>query len=633
MRQKLGTVCLQGALAVIIHMLAWGAGGVWASALGEDLTQLSLEDLMDIEITSVSKKVQRLSEAAAAVFVITADDIRRSGVTTIPEALRMVPGMQVAKMDSNKWAVSARGFNGRFASKLLVLMDGRSVYTPLFSGVFWEDIDTPLEDIERIEVIRGPGASLWGANAVNGVINIITKPAAETQGGLLSVGGGTEEQALGTVRYGGKLTSKTPYRLYLKYNDRDTAQALDGGQGEDDWDYLRGGFRLDHQATDRDSLVLQGDIYAGTTGETITEPTVTPPYEADKAWEDDHDGFSMLGRWSRFIDEDSDFSLQAYYDRSDYTLAVGGAQVDTVDLDFQHRFAWGNRQEIIWGMGYRFAHQEAQPNLVYLGIDDPQDDLNIASFFVQDEISLFSERLRLTLGSKVEYNNYTDWEIQPTARLLYKASATQSMWASVSRAVRIPSWGERDFDITYQFLPPGLISPDAPLTEVRVEGTGDQRSETLLAYELGYRIQLLEELSLDATAYYNVYDDLRNTPQGMPYLDTSQPPLKLVAPYVMDNSGDEEIYGFELAADWRPWEGGRVQGAYTFTHQDFEGEPASGNRGAASPEHQISLRTGIDLPRNVELDIWWRYVDDLGSQVEDYQILDILLGSHLRENL
>lgn len=625
----------QGLGAILIAMLALGGGPgyAWAKTDQPDLTQLSLEDLMDIEITSVSKKLQRLSEAAAAVYVITQEDLRRSGVTNIPEALRMVPGIQVAKIDANKWAITARGFNGRFATKLLVLMDGRSVYTPLFSGVFWEDIDTPLEDIDRIEVIRGPGASLWGANAVNGVINIITKTAADTQGGLLTATVGSEERAIGTVRYGGKISPDTPYRIYLKYNERDSAQALNGGQGDDEWDFLRSGFRIDHESSAKDAFVVQGDIYSGSTGETITEPSFMPPFSEVSTRENDHRGFNILGRWSRVISDGSDFSLQTYYDRSEYTLAMGDPRVDTFDIDFQHRFEWGSAQEIIWGLGYRFIHDEIEDNPAYVRIDSSDNDLSILNAFIQDEITLIDKTLNLTLGSKFEYNDYTNLEIQPTARLLWKPTVKQSLWASISRAVRIPSRGEHDIDITERVLPPGALFRGSPVTEVRVIGNRDQESETLIAYELGYRIKIQDNLSLDAAAYYNDYDKLRNTNQGMPYPENSSPQPRLVLPASMSNGGTDNVYGFELAADYRPWSGGRLQGAYTLTKQDSNDDTQRVSGEPPPPEHQLSLRAGIDLPKNFELDFWWRYVNDLGHQVDSYHTLDIKLGWRLNDNL
>jgi iron complex outermembrane recepter protein len=594
-----------------------------------DLTRLSLEDLMNIEITSVSKKSQKLSEAAAAVFVVTQEDIRRSGATSIPEALRMVPGVQVAKIDTNKWAITARGFNGRLANKLLVLMDGRSVYTPLWSGVFWENIDTVLEDIDRIEVIRGPGASLWGANAVNGVINIITKQASETQGVLASGTVGTEERGLASLRYGGHLTEKTPFRVYLKGFERDEAVFANGDDAADDWRYVRGGFRLDHQASDRDQVTLQGDIYDGTTGETITFPTFTPPYSVTTDDENDHQGYNLLGRWTRTFSGTSEMTLQTYYDRSEHDLTIIDAKVDTFDLDFQHRFALGDFQEILWGLGYRFVHDDIENNPVsFYAIDPSSRNLSTFSAFLQDNLTFFEKRLRITLGSKFEYNEYTHFEVQPTARVLWAPDEKHSLWASVSRAVRTPSRGERDAQSVVAVFPPDTVIPGPLPVGATFFGSNDYDSEKLVAYELGYRLQATETLSLDATAYFNDYDKARHIEEGLPFPEATPLPPHLILPLPLMNGEQGEIYGFELAADWRPTTWGRIQAAYTYMETKVYEDVSDLKRSFVpeNPYYFISLRGSVNLPKNFELDLWYRYMDNVGDFVESYHNLDARLG-------
>jgi len=308
-----------------------------------ELSKLTFEDLMNLEITSVSKKAQKVSEAAAAIFVITSEDIRRSGVTSIPEALRMVPGLQVVRIDASKWAITSRGFNDRFANKLLVLIDGRSVYTPLYSGVFWDLQDTLLEDVERIEVIRGPGATLWGANAVNGIINIITKQAKETQGGLVTAGTGTEERGFGSVRYGSKLNDDTCYRVYAKYFDRDI-----GVDGVDNWHVVRGGFGVDWEPANGNSLTLQGDIYDDKIGDRISVASLDDPYTQTLDGDRESSGFNLLTRWKHVISDTSDMTLQLYYDRTKQNTIILDEIRDTFDIDFQHRFLLSKRQELIW---------------------------------------------------------------------------------------------------------------------------------------------------------------------------------------------------------------------------------------------------------------------------------------------
>ncbi len=584
-----------------------------------DLTELSIEELMNIEITSVSKKPQKLSEAAAAVFVITQEDIRRSGVTSIPEALRMVPGLQVAKIDANKWAVTSRGFNGRFANKLLVLMDGRSVYSPLHSGVFWHIQDTLLEDIDRIEVIRGPGATLWGANAVNGVINIITKHSSETQGGLVTAGGGTEERGFGSFRYGARSGDDKYYRVYAKYFTRDEAVFSSGDDATDDWDSLRGGFRVDRQIRGGDSLTFQGDIYDGKVGERIilATPSSIQTYDGTTAF----NGVSLLGRWERSLSDASNLSLQVYYDRTDLEIKRIDEIRDTFDIDFQHHFLFGERHGIMWGVGYRFTRDNIDNSSATIFTPDRRH-VDLWSAFLQDDISLVDDIFRLTVGSKIEYNDYTGIEIQPNIRLIWTPKRSYSIWAAVSRAVRTPSRAENDVMSYYGLPSSGVVFP--------VCGSSDFDSEELIAYELGFRILPVDQLSIDIAAYYSDYDNLRTVELGGAF-----PDVRLV----MDNKMEGSTYGVELAVDWRVFDWWRLMGAYSFLqmqlhpHSDSR-DPFSELAEGDNPHHQASLRSSMDLRGNLELDLWTHYVDNLPSQgVGSYVALDIRLGWKPRKDL
>ncbi len=623
------TAFCAAALALLAVCASPALGG--ANAVVRDLTQLSLEDLMNIRITSVSKKAQRLSDAAAAVFVITSDDIRRSGVTTIADALRMVPGLQVARVDANKWAVTARGFNGRFANKLLVLVDGRSVYTPLFSGVFWETLDMFLDDIARIEVIRGPGASLWGSNAVNGVINIITKKAGKTQGGLAKALAGSEERGTGVLRYGDRLGAHTPFRLWAKYSKRDAAVDAEGDDTADDWHIASGGFRMDSHLSDRDTLLLEGGLFDGKMGTTATFPRLTPPFAQTLNVKDKHSGHHLLTRWQHtFYGDSADMALQFFYDHNDRFPTISHARVDTYDLDFQHRFRVAGRHEIVWGLGYRYIRDDIDDNPDFFSIEPSRRGLSIANAFAQDEISLFAKRLRLTLGSKFEYNDYTHLEIQPTGRILWKPTANQSVWAAVSRAVRTPARGERGARATTMVLPPGTVPGVSLPTAVTTFGNESVNSETVIAYEMGYRFRAAKTFSVDAAAYYNEYRNLRRAIPERPFTAFSPSGPHMVIPFLIGNGIDGQLYGLELAMDWQLTQKIRLQSSYAYTLPTLHGEtnrylPRVPLR-LENPRHQISLRAGFDLPHNTTLDLWWRYVDELGDRVDSYHSLDVRLG-------
>jgi len=594
---------------------------------------------MNIDITSVSKKPEKLSNAAAAIYVITQEDIRRSGVTSIPEALRMAPGVQVARIDSNKWAISARGFNDRFANKLLVLIDGRSVYTPLFSGVYWDMQDTLLEDIERIEVIRGPGATLWGANAVNGVINIITKNAKETQGGLVTAGYGTEENGFGGFRYGGKIDDDTYYRFYTKYFYRDDFQTPSGDDSADEWDMLRGGFRIDSDLSDEDRLTVQGDIFTGKVGSRFQIPVPLAPYWQVFNTDDELAGVNLLSRWEHVISETSDMTLQAYYDRIQRHSSLVDELRNTFDIEFHHRFALAEHQEVIWGLGYRFTTDDIENGIGFIYDPNSRDD-HLFSAFVQDKITLFEDTLSLTLGSKIEHNDYTGFEYQPNARLLWTPHERHTIWTAVSRAVRTPSRGEHDSNISFSVIPPGFPPNISPLP-MFVAGNGQDSfgSEEILAYELGHRFLFSDRLSLDTSLFYNDYNHLLtgeadiNSLQVFPALGYSY------LPAFADNNIEGETYGVELAVDWRPLDWWRLKTAYSYLQIQLHLAPDSldtflEEMERESPHNQLSILSSMNISRNVAFDLWVRYVDNLPNfDVSNYITLDARLSWKPHDNV
>ena len=580
-----------------LFLLARGAWGQEEALPASELRRLSIEELMEIDVTSVSKRSEPVFRAAAAISVITREDMRRSGVSSLPEALRLASSLHVARFNSGTWAVSARGFNINTANKMLVLIDGRSIYTPLFSGVFWDVQDVVLEDVERIEVIRGPGATLWGANAVNAVVNIITKSARDTQGSLVSVSAGTEDRGIGAVRHGGRLGEKVWYRAYGKYRYLDSLALATGESAEDPLRMAQGGFRVDGDASDRDAFTLQGDAYKGLAGS---------PIRSDS----DLEGGNLLGRWSRRLSEESNLELQVYWDRT-YRRVPGQFEEhrDTWDVDFQHRLPFGRRHDVVWGGGYRVSRDdvESTPLLAWIPNRDTQELFNV---FVQDEVALIEDRLQLTVGSKFEVNESTGLEVQPSIRLGWTPDDRHTVWGAVSRAVRTPT--RIDEDTRFLVGSVTLLS-----------GSRDFESEELLAYEVGYRVQPRPALSVDLAAFYNVYDNLR-----------SQEPVVAGRPFpvVLDNKLEADTYGFELRANFQAATWWRWHAGYAYFEKDLRLDPDSrdptGGLGEGNdPEHRFSLRSMIDLPGSVELDAWLRYVDRLPfPALAEYTELDLRLG-------
>ncbi|NJD07601.1 MAG: TonB-dependent receptor, partial [Methylococcaceae bacterium] len=574
-----------------------------------DITQMEIEQLMQMTVTSVSKKSQKLSDTAAAVYVITQEEIRRSGVTSIPEALRLAPGIQVARIDANKWAITARGFNGHFANKLLVLMDGRSVYTPTFGGVYWESQNTVLDDIDRIEVIRGPGASVWGANAVNGVINIITKSSDKTRGGQINIGGGSEERVFGSVRYGFDLGAETHGRVYFKGLDRDRYRVRDPATpaASDAWDMQRGGFRLDRDSKSGDILTLQGDAYTGTINQVTLLSSPPAPHNL---YDIAHiSGWNLLGRWKKALALDSDFTLQFYYDHAQRNEGHLSQLDNTLDLDFQHHFAYGERQDIVWGLGYRYIGDQLSTNQHFQWRLDSRN-LQLFSGFLQDEFTLLPNALKLTVGSKLEHNDFTGWVVQPSARLSWTPANGHALWGAVSRAVRTPNRIEQDsrfFGLT-PLAPFAGGNPTPFPVFFTARGRTEFQAEDLVSFEIGHRFMPTSSFSLDTALFYNVYNRLRSFRGGAPALNGHG---YVDQPVYFYNDMRGNTYGAEIAAKWAPLTWWTLEGQYTYLGMDlrsradrFENSSATE---AADPAQQWSLRSGFDLPLNLELDFRLRY--------------------------
>lgn len=564
-----------------------------------EFDEILSRDISDLTVTSVAKRSQRLSDTAAAVYVITQEELRRAGVYSLPDALRLVPGMQVAKLSGDRWAVSSRGFNSSLNNKLLVLIDGRAIYTPVFSGVYWGDQSTSINDIERIEVIRGPGSSLYGANAVNGVISIITKSAEDTQGNMVSATATARGNGIYEARHGGKLSNNAYYRTYAQYTDYTS------------WYRGRSGFRMDGKNSGNDSYTLQGDAYGGEQDAKLNTPILTAPFSQVIASTDDAYGGNVLGRWNRRLSRDSELSLQGYVDHYARVESNFEQHVSAADIQLQHSIALNERHNFIWGGGARLYYQ----NLVSTfsaSVNDRYDTHQILSAFLQDEYAIVPDKLLFTAGSKFEYNDFTGFEIQPSVRLAWHPTSNQTVWGAISRAVRTPSSIEQDVS---------LLAGVAPgPTELRVMGNPDQKSEELIAYELGHRIQPANNLSFDTALFYNDFDKLQTI--ATPGAGFIGPSGNTVIPYMINNLGSGHVYGAELAANWNVTSSWQLSGSYTYLKMNLSVKPGtattleSGER--LAPRNQFSVQSYYNISETLHWDNMLYYVDNLSPPVKDY---------------
>ena len=587
----------------------------YADGSEQDFTDIDFDELMKIEVTSVSKKNEKLSEAAAAIYVVTEDEIRRSGATSIPEALYLVPGIDVAKIDSNKWAVSIRGFNGRFANKLLVMVDGRSIYTPTSSGVYWENLNYLMSDIKRIEVIRGPGATLWGTNAVNGVINIITKEATGKSGSV-SVSMGTESKSIGTSQ-SGEINESTNVRAYVNTRKLDESKDLSGNDQDNDGQYLQTGVRLDIEPDDDQWLTLQGDVYKHDLRQQFSLSDFEAPYTSSiESGDVNLKGGNISARWGMKTSIDSELNIRTSYDFYQHNDLQFKETRDTFNIDIEHQFTPFKNNELIWGGGYRWSQSDIDGS-VYFSTSSTEENLDIWNLFVQDTLSLPEQNVSLTFGAKVEGNTNTSTEIQPNIRLSWLPTDRVTFWGAISRAVRIPSQVENDSTINIQVFPPSDFDPTATPGLLQIIGNNQFQAEELNAYEFGFRWLPSPVLSFDIAAFYNVYDNLQSYDIGDAEFKNVNGKTFYAIPINLDNNLAGYSYGSEWLATWQMTRQSRLRFSYSFIdiklhdkeENSFSSEVISlvADR---SLKHQASLWGSFDLSDSVEFDLRFYYTSE-----------------------
>jgi iron complex outermembrane receptor protein len=590
-----------------------------------DLRDLSLEELGAVKVTTVSKQPMDLWGAAAAITVITRDDIRRSGATTLPELLRQAPGVEVARIDASHWSIGIRGFGEPFSRSILVLLDGRNIYTPLFAGTYWPAYDTPLEDIERIEIVRGPGGSIWGGNSVNGVINIVTRRASDTLGTLASIGTGSIDHGTATVRYGGSNGTNLHYRVHAKGFIRGPQHHVEAdNEFDSDWWMSQGGFRMEWDTAQRGTFTVQGDVSRGQHGLRVLVGSYAPVGNIVRDGLAETSGGHVLASWEHVV-AGTDFRLQSYYDRLVWESPSFTETRDIVDIDLVQRAPEIARHRFAWGAGFRWSPGRFHPLTDTLDFTPRTHTDRLFSGFVQDEIRVIPDRLNVTVGAKLEHNVYTGLEWMPSARVAWTPHPRHTAWAAATRAVRTPSRIERAIELTE------LGASNGPIF-VRALGSDTFEAERAVSYETGYRVMAGTQLSFDVAAYYTEHDDLLGLGAGAITFEPAPiPHLLLTVPVINGILG--ESYGFEIAPEWRPLPWWRLTGGYGFRRVDLRSNPlnidvvAVTRYEGSSPRHLGRVQSRLTLPRGWELDATWRQVGALPARrIEGYQTADLRLG-------
>lgn len=595
-------VCFSGFLAGTVGLLLFSVADAAISAesafSARELKTMSLEDLLEVQVISVSRSLEDWRTAPTAISVLTNDDIRRSGAVRLAEVLRLAPGIHLGRDAGSGYAINARGFSSAVGNKMEVLLDGRSLYTPLFAGVSWNIQDTLLLDLDRVETVRGPGAVLWGSNAVNGVINFVSKSADETQGLLVSGGSGTEERGFVGIRYGDKLGLNSYYRAYFKHVDRDETIFGDGSSASDSLRQSQGGFRIDSFLSSVGHFSVQGDLYFNRTQRRVG---ASARYQ----------GGNLLARWEHSLADDSHLQIQTYYDRNISDVPTDFYEDrNTAELELIYRFRSFEHHQLIAGLLYRHSADETGLGRSYI-FSPASRTIRLFGGFIQDEIVLLPERLTLTVGSKFENNDFTGFELQPSVRLAFRPTPRQTLWTSISRAVRTPTRAEHD----------AFFRSDVPVPLVLFRGDRDFDSETLVAFEAGYRVQPNNNLFFDLALFLNRYDKLRTFSLESP-----------AEPLILRNAREGDTAGAELMITWQPTPWWRLTGSYSYFHEDLHLkpgiiDPTGGFLETNDAPHAAKLMSALNLPHNVEIDLAFRYVDRLPMPyVSSYLELDVRFG-------
>jgi iron complex outermembrane recepter protein len=602
----------QTPVVAVLLAAVLAAPSAWPRQQSDDLTSESLEALMNIQVTSASKKAENLSNAAAAIFVITGEDIRRGGFSSIPDALRLVPGLHVAQQNAHVWVVAARGFSSVFDRDMLVLVDGRLVYTPLFGGVWWDVQDPPLEDIDRIEVIRGPGGTLWGADAVNGVINIITKKAENTQGPMVSTSAGVNEGYEARVRYGGTLGSNLAYRIYGTSNDWFPTVNAVGAPNYDAWSFSQGGMRLDWKISPKDTLAFDGQGYSGRTRDAIDvfSPTAPPaPLEASAVVKGGH----VLGRWTHNFSDRSSTDVLGYCDWTGRNTEGFVESRNTCDIEFQHNYSFAARQSLIWGGEVLTTRATEQDDFTtsFMPLSDRE---TTSSTFLQYEIDPLPDKLRVIAGSKFEHNSYTGFQYQPQIRAVWTPRKSQNVWVAISRVVRDPNTAERSL------VAPISEPSTAPPTFLVLIGNPDVHSEVEHAFEVGYRYTWKDKFSLDGAIYYNDFIGLIGNSPGAPVIHPS--PFYISIPLTFNNLGPGQTHGLELYLKYTPIKKWTISTGITQLRGNSVSNlivpPATND-----PRQQVNVQSRLDLTRHVNFDAAYYYSDAIPPALPPLNRVDV----------